>query len=382
MSSEETKQGHEDLQALEYEGAKHRLFAWQMSCLVVLLIIFLGSGFSVSLAGKLTMRWGVDLWFWVNMAYTAVVVVGMSVFLFPFSFYGGYVLEHHYGLSNQTVGDWSGDYLKSVLMDLVIASVLVSVLYAFLRWIPEIWWLVGTGFYILFSLLFSFLAPVVILPLFNPFEPLEDGALEERVRSVVASAGLTLAGVYCWGIEEKTNTANAAFVGVGKTRRIILSDTLLKAYSEEEILAVVAHEAGHCRNRDMMRLMGLHAGFALVGFYVVDLFLRGLIRWVGLSSISDIAGAPLFFFGILLFSMIMMPIANGYSRRREFAADAYAVEAMGSAEALISALEKLSRQNLSVREPNRWVEWFLHSHPSLKRRVERASVRADELSSV
>lgn len=381
MSSEVAEQEYEDLQALEYEGAQHRLFAWQIGCLFGLLIAFLWSGFSVVLAENLTIRWGADLWFWVNMAYTALVVLGISVFLFPFSYYGGYVLEHHYGLSNQTVGDWSGDYLKSVLMDLVIASVLVSVLYAFLRWIPEIWWWVGTGFYIAFSLLFSFLAPVVILPLFNPFEPLEDGALEKRVRSVVASAGITISGVYCWGVEEKTNTANAAFVGVGKTKRIILSDTLLKAYSDEEILAVVAHEAGHCRNRDMMRLMGVHAGFALAGFYVVDLFLHGLIRWVGLSSISDIAGAPLFFFGVILFSMCMMPVANGYSRRREFAADAYAVEAMGSAEALVSALEKLSRQNLSVREPKRWVEWFLHSHPSLKRRVERARLRAAELAS-
>ena len=378
MSSDLGKQ--EELKAHEYEGAQHRLFVWQMGCLFALLGAFLWSGFSETLATNLTIRWGVDLWFWVNMVYTALVVLGISIFLFPFSYYGGYVLEHHYGLSNQTLMDWSGDYFKSVLMDLVIASVLVSVLYAFLRWIPDIWWLVGTGFYISFSVLFSFLAPVVILPLFNPFEPLENGALEERVRSVVSSAGITLSGVYCWGLEEKTNTANAAFVGMGKTKRIILSDTLLKGYSEEEILAVVAHEAGHCRNGDMVRIMGVHGVFALIGFYVVDLFLRGSIGWVGLSSISDIAGAPLFFFGLILFSMITMPVANGYSRQREFAADAYAVDTLGSADALVAALEKLSKQNLSVREPNRWVECFLHSHPSLKRRVERARARADELA--
>lgn len=378
MNSDLGKQ--EDLQAHEYEGAQHCLYAWRTGCFVALLVAFLWSGFSEMLATNLTIRCGADLWFWVNMVYTALVVLGISVFLFPFSYYGGYVLEHHYGLSNQTVVDWCGDYFKSVLIDLVIASVLVSVLYAFLRWIPDIWWLVGTGFYISFSVLFSFLVPVVILPLFNLFEPLEDGVLEEEVRSVVSSTGITLSGVYCWGLEEKTNKANAAFVGMGKTKRIILSDTLLKAYSDEEILAVVAHEAGHCRNRDMVRMMGMHGVFALIGFYVGDLFLRGSIGWVGLSSISDIAGAPLFFFGVILFSMITMPVVNGYSRQREFAADAYAVNTLGSADALVSALEKLSKQNLSVREPNRWVEWFLHSHPSLKRRVERAHARAVELT--
>ena len=155
MSSDLEKQ--EELQAHEYEGAQHRLFVWQMGCLFALLGAFLWSGFSETLAANLTIRWGVDLWFWVNMVYTALVVLGISIFLFPFSYYGGYALEHHYGLSNQTLMDWSGDYFKSVLMDLVIASVLVSVLYAFLRWIPDIWWLVGTGFYIsLFGFIFVF----------------------------------------------------------------------------------------------------------------------------------------------------------------------------------------------------------------------------------
>ena len=173
-----------------------------MGCLFALLGAFLWSGFSETLATNLTIRWGVDLWFWVNMVYTALVYWEFLYFCFHFHYYGGYVLEHHYGLSNQTLMDWSGDYFKSVLMDLVIASVLVSVLYAFLRWIliSGGWWY---GILYLFSVLFSFLAPVVILPLFNPFEPLENGALEERVRSVVSSAGITLSGVYCWGLEER-----------------------------------------------------------------------------------------------------------------------------------------------------------------------------------
>ena len=248
--------------------------------------------------------------------------------------------------------------------DLVIASVLVSVLYAFLRWIPDIWWLVGTGFYISFSVLFSFLAPVVILPLFNPFEPLENGALEERVRLVVSGWNY-LSGVIA-GAGGEDQYGECGICGYGKQTNY-LSDTL-KGYSEEEILAVVAR-SGDCRNGDMVRIMGVH-GVRIDWVLCSGSIFAWIDRLGGVEFDFDIAGAPLFFFGLILFSMITMPVANGYSRQREFAADAYAVDTLGSADALVAALEKLLKQNLSVREPNRWV--VKHSHPSLKRRVERA----------
>ena len=127
------------------------------------------------------------------------MILGISVFLFPFSYYNGYVLESYYNLSNQSFGSWGVDYAKSLLIDLIVLSFLINVLYIFLRLLPEVWWLVGTGFYLLFSLVFSFITPILIFPIFYNLEPLEDSNLEEKVSNVVKSAGIKISGVYCWG---------------------------------------------------------------------------------------------------------------------------------------------------------------------------------------
>ncbi len=375
MSSELDRKILEDTNAREYESTKNRLFVIQIFYLFALLAVFLFSGFSQSLANNLINHFGSDFWLITNISYIASVILGISVFLFPFSYYNGYVLESYYNLSNQSFGSWGVDYTKSLLIDVIVLSFLINVLYIFLRFLPEVWWLVGTGFYLLFSLVFSFITPILIFPIFYNLEPLEDSNLEEKVSNVVKSAGIKISGVYCWGLADKTKTANAAFVGIGRTKRIVLSDTLLDNYSDDEILAVVAHEVGHCKNYDIMRLIILNTLLSFTGFYLADLFLQFSIKSVNLDSISDIAGLPLLFFSVMFFSIISMPIFNGYSRKREFAADAYVVDASGTAENLISALNKLSKQNLSVRDPNKWIEFFLHSHPSVKKRVEYARAR-------
>jgi STE24 endopeptidase len=292
--------------------------------------------------------------------------------MFPLSYYSGHVLEHHYELSNESFGEWFADFIKSLLIDLVLATVLFSVVYALLRWIPGWWWLLATLFYILFAVVISTVAPVVIMPLFHKFEPLEEGDLTEAVRAMMEAAGIRVVGVFKWGLEAKTNTANAAFTGIGRTKRIILGDTLLAGYSKQEILAILAHEVGHYKNRDMLRLMLTSSVLALIGFYVAHHCLTGLSGLLGFDAIYDIGAAPLFIFSLFVFSLVSMPFANMHSRRREFAADAYAIRAMGSSDALVSAFEKLADQNLSNKEPAAWAEFLLHSHPSISRRIERA----------
>ena len=378
MSSDLDTQTLENTNAREYESAKNRLFVLQIFYLFALLAIFLFFGFSQSLANNLINHYGNDFWFITNISYISLVILGISVFLFPFSYYSGYVLESYYNLSNQSFGSWCIDYTKSLLIDLFVLSFLFSVLYIFLRLIPEVWWLVGTGFYLLFSIVFSFITPILIFPIFYNLEPLEDSNLEEKVNDIIKSAGIKISGVYSWGLADKTKTANAAFVGIGRTKRIILSDTLLDNYSDNEILAVVAHEVGHCKNYDITRLIIVNTLLSFTGFYLADLFLQFSIKWVNLDSIYDISGLPLLFYSVMFFSIISMPIFNGYSRKREFAADAYVVDSSGTAENLISALNKLSKQNLSVRDPNKWIEFFLHSHPSVKKRVENAHARASK----
>lgn len=357
--------------AKEYDSIHNRLFLIQTLALVLLLALFQFSGFSAMLADGLAVRFGPKLWYLTNVVYALVAMFGFSACMFPFSYYGGYVLDQHYGLSNETMGEWMGDFFKALLIDMLMAAILFPVIYALLRWLPEWWWAAAAVFYIVFVVIVSALAPVFIMPLFHKFEPLEEGELTEAVRKMMSDAGIQVVGVFKWGLEEKTTTANAAFAGFGRTRRIILGDTLLSGYSQEEILAILAHEVGHYKNRDIPRLMFTSSALALLGLYVAHFCLTSLVGLLDLGSIDNIAAAPIFLFSIFIFSLIAMPFANAHSRCREYAADAYAVKTMGSADALASALEKLADQNLSNKEPAPWIEFLLHSHPSIARRVAR-----------
>jgi STE24 endopeptidase len=351
------------------------LFVVQILLVAGLLVAYQFSGTSAALANGLVAHFGESLWYATNAAYVAITVFGFAACMFLLSYYSGHVLERHYELSNETFGEWFSDFVKSLLIDLALATVLFSVIYALLRWMPNWWWLFATLFYILFGVVLSTLMPVVIMPLFHKFEPLEEGDLTQAVRAMMEEAGIKVVGVFKWGLEAKTNTANAEFTGIGRARRIILGDTLLSGYSQEEIMAILAHEVGHYKNRDIVRLMLTGSVLALIGFYISHLCLTQLSGLLGFSNIYDIGTAPLFIFSLFVFSLVSMPFANMHSRRREFAADAYAIAKMGSPDALVSAFEKLADQNLSNKEPAAWIEFLMHSHPSIARRIERARGR-------
>jgi STE24 endopeptidase len=375
MDESTPTQTSREVLAKEYDAMHNRLFIVQVLLVVALLALFQLSGASAVLAGGLTERFGESRWYVTNAIYTVIAVFGFAACMFPLSYYSGHVLERHYELSKETFGEWFGDFVKSLLIDLVLATVLFSVIYALLRWMPQWWWLFATVFYILFAVVISSLAPIVIMPLFHKFEPLEEGDLTEAVRAMMEEAGIKVVGVFKWGLEAKTNTANAAFTGAGRTKRIILGDTLLSGYSQEEIMAILAHEVGHYKNRDTLRLMFTSSILALIGFYVAHLCLTGLSGMLGFETVYDVGAAPLFIFSLFIFSLISMPFANMHSRRREYAADAYAIDKMGASDTLISAFGKLADQNLSNKEPAAWAEWLLHSHPSISRRIERARKR-------
>jgi STE24 endopeptidase len=360
-----------EVMAKEYDAIHNKLFLLQILVLSALLAVYQFSGASQGLAQGIS-NWVGGRWYAVNALYTIISVFGFAACMFPFSYYSGYVLEHHYGLSRETFGDWFGDFIKSLFIDLIIATVLFSVVYALLRWMPEWWWLAAAGFYILFAVVISTIAPVVIMPLFHKFEPLAEGELTEAVRNMMDEAGIKVVGVFKWGLEEKTTTANAAFAGFGKTKRIILGDTLLTGYTQEEILAVLAHEVGHYKNRDTLRLMITSSVLAVLGFFIAHHCLIRLVDFFDIPAVYDISAAPIFIFSLFIFSLISMPFANMHSRRREFAADAYAIQTMGSSDALVSAFEKLADQNLSNKEPSALVEFLLHSHPSMSKRIQRA----------
>ena len=355
MTDDKTKR--EEL-AKEYDALHNRLFLIQILVLATLLAAYQFSGASAALASGLTHRFGDGLWYVTNAVYTAVSVFGFAAFMMPFSYYSGYVLEHHYELSNETFGDWVFDFIKSLLIDLVLATFLFSVIYALLQFIPGWWWVAAAVFYILFAVVMSTLAPGIMMLLFNKFEPLEEGDLTTAVRKMMNEADIKVVGVFKWGLEERTSSASAALVGFGKTKRIIIGDTLLSGYSQEEILAILAHEIGHYKNKDSLRLMATSSVLAVFGFFVAHHCLVWLTGFFDLGEIYNIAAAPAFIFSLFIFSLVSMPVANIHSRRREFAADCpVLLKRWALPMRLFPAFEKLADQNLSNKEPTAWVEF-------------------------
>jgi STE24 endopeptidase len=361
--------------AKEYDTIHNRLFVIQILVIAVLLAVYQFSGASAALANGLSVRFGENQWYISNAVYTLTTIFGFAACMCPLSFYSDHVLERHYIHSDETFGEWLADFSKSLMIDLLLATIIFSVIYALLRVLPNWWWLFATIFYILFAVVLATWVPAVIMPLFHKFESLQEGELTQAVCTMAEQAGIEVVGVYKWGVESGTQTANAAFAGLGRRKKIIIGDSLLSRYSQEEILVILAHEIGHYKNRDTLRLMFTSSALALIGFYISHQCLTGLSGALGFASIYDIGAAPLFIFSLFVFSLVSMPFSNMYSRRREYAADAYAIQTMGSPDALVSACEKLADQNMAHKEPSAWAEFFLHSHPSSARRIARAKER-------
>jgi STE24 endopeptidase len=357
--------------AKQYDTINNWFFLARILFAAGILALYLLSGASAALAAGLRASFGGN-WPAVNAVYILISIFGFTALLFPLSYYTEHVLENHYGLSTETFGEWLAHFIKSLLLDLVLGLVFFEIIYALLHYAPVTWWIWATLFYIAFGVVLSALFPSLILPLFNTFEPLKNGPLAEKVTAMLEQAGIKTMGVYTWGIEEKNSPANAAFTGLGKSKRIILSSSLLKEYSDEQILAILAHEIGHYKNRDTLRLFAVSSIMAILGFWIAHLLLQQLVSRLGFASAADIASMPLFLFALMIFSLVTMPLSNAYSRKREYAADRYAIETTGNAEAFTTALEKLTEQNLTDKEPHPLIELLLHSHPSLKRRLAAA----------
>lgn len=360
-----------DIRARAYESVHNRLFLLRLALTLALVWAYLLTGASALLADGLRARFGASWWL-VNGLYTLITLFGFSALMFPLSYFGDYVIERRYGLSHQTPEGWFLDYLKTLGLELLLGVVFFSVIYALLRWLPGSWWWWATTFYVLFAVVLSSLAPVLILPLFHKIEPLDQPELVAATEALARRAGVRVVGVFRWGLEEKTEAANAALAGLGRTRRILLGDTLLKGYSREEILAILAHELGHYRHGDIARLIAAGTILAALGFFVAQAALKGLVAAFGFAGPADIGSFPLLVVCLFLFSLIAMPFSNAYSRRRELAADEYAVRSSGAAAPLVSSLNKLADQNLAVRRPAAWLEFLLYSHPSIARRIDHA----------
>ncbi len=291
--------------------------------------------------------------------------------------YYGFRLEHRFHLSNQKLRGWVWDEIKSFLVGLLLAGIVVELLYFIIRQVPQHWWLIAWALLLALFVLLVQLAPVVLFPIFYKFEPLENEELKSRLVRLSERAGTRVRGVYQWKLSEKSKKANAALTGLGNTRRIILADTLLENYSSDEIEAVLAHELGHHVHRHILKSIAVQAAVTFAGFWAANWALHYAVeRRHMFETLSDFANLPLLVLVSTVLSVLLMPALNAYSRFNERQADRYAFQSIANVAPFISSMNKLADQNLAERSPSKWVEWLFHSHPAISKRVAAAQAWA------
>lgn len=357
-------------QAKEYARIRHRLFAVSLVVSTVAIVIVLVSGLSVWLRNVVLAVSSEPLI--AAFLYFVVALLAYGILLAPLTYYSGFVLPHRFGLSTQSVRAWLGDLIKGGLLALVLGGLVVEVIYLLLRVLPQWWWFIASLFMLVFTVLLANLAPVLIFPIFIKFKPLEDAELVQRLMRLAERARTRVHGVYTMLLSEKTTAANAAFMGLGNTKRIVLGDTLYQNYTHDEIETILAHELGHQVHNDIVWGIAVETLLTLIGFVVADLILRAGVAFFGFNGIADLAAMPLLALAIGAYSLITMPLGNAYSRWRETRADLYALETTRNPDAFVSAMEKLANQNLAELEPEAWVEWLLYDHPPIGKRLRLA----------
>lgn len=334
----------------------------------VFLLLIVTTGFSV-----IVERWAYSIFsssYLALLIFGAVIGIMTLVLFFPLSFYTGYVLEHRYGLSTQSVTSYLWERIKGILVAVVIGIPLFFVFYFFLNTYENYWWIPVGLFAFFFSVILGKLAPVLIFPLFYRFVPLENEEIADRVRQRCESVGMKVEGVFQFDLSKTTRKANAAFTGIGKSKRILLGDNLVDNFPVEEIDAVVAHELGHFKKKHLWKMMGVAGALTFLGLYIVSVVYSEWSAEMGFESITRLAALPLLGLLLGIYGFVTGPVQNAISRHHERVADHFSREMLGgNEEPLVAALERLADMNLSDRSPHPIVEFLFHSHPSVKHRI-------------
>jgi STE24 endopeptidase len=290
----------------------------------------------------------------------------------PFSLFSAFVVEARHGFNTLTPKLWLMDFLKSQLIGTVITGLVLWVIFSLMGWSGSHWWLWVWGFLAMFTLFMMFLSPYVIEPLFNKFEPVTEEGLEDDIKEMMARAGLQVGKVMQMDASKRSKHSNAYFTGIGKVKRIVLYDTLLKQMTHGEIVAILAHEIGHWKKGHIRKRLLLAEAGALAGSWVVfkALSWQGLPGLLGYGNLSLAGRLMILGFIASLVMFPFSPISAWLSRRDEYEADRFAVELTGEPDSLASALIKLSAENLSNLHPHPLYASFYYSHPPIVTRIK------------
>lgn len=307
-----------------------------------------------------------------GLAFFLPLTLAQTILAVPFDLYETFRLEKRYGFTTTTLGLWVADLGKSTGLSLAISALLLAGAFALVQASPDLWWLWVWGFFALVTLVMMYLAPYVIEPLFNKFEPVREEGLEDEIRRLAERAGLRVSRVMQVDASRRSRHSNAYFTGIGRVKRIVLYDTLLQQMTHREILAVLAHEIGHWKKGHILKRLLLTE----VGSLAVSYIVWRLIGWGGLPGLIGLPGgsfaAQLVILGFLgaILSFPVTPLSSWLSRRDEWQADRFATELCGDPAALAAALGKLSKENLANLHPHPLYAAFYYSHPPVVERIE------------
>jgi len=353
--------------AKKYNNIKLAIGIGESILSFILILLFIWLGYSTRLETYLSNYFTNQ--YLLFLAFLFVLGIAGSMLSFPISYYTGFYLEHKYNLSNQTFWKWISEGLKALLVSLVIGIPILLLFYFALIQFGEIWWLPFAVIMFFISVVLSQIFPILIFPIFYKITPIKNENLKERIRSLAKNAKLKVENIYKFNMSKNTKKANAAFTGLGKTKRIILGDTLLDNYTEDEIETVIAHELGHFKKKHIIKNILIGTVSSFLTLYLIALLYKNSLSWFGFSDITQVAALPLLALWSMLIGLVQSPIGNILSRNFEYEADEYAVEETKNPLAFKNTLEKLTHQNLGDREPHPFVEWFFYSHPSIKNRI-------------
>lgn len=351
--------------AKRYARIKYILALTDLADTLFLLILLQVSGFALWLKAYLSNISGNP--FILTAAYCLAIFVIYSVITFPLDLYRSFVVERQFNLSKQNVSQWLSDHIKSSALGLLVFIILMESFFFFIRAYPASWWWMSAIFWISLTVVIARIFPVIVIPLFFKYKRIENEDLRGRILDLAAKMRVKILDVFEIDFSKKSLKANAAFVGIGNSKRVLLTDTLLGGkFLPQEIEMILAHEFAHYRFKHLLKMVTLNATVIFLIFYI---FFR--LDLIGLN-VKDIANLGIWLFLFMLCQVMLTPFMNWLSRIMERNADGAAIKTIGKKEPFISMMEKLGEQNLSEHDPPLWAKIFFYDHPPIGERIEFA----------
>jgi len=358
--------------AKDYRVPKYWMWAGKNLLLIIFLLIFVFTPPGEALKNFCYRVAGIRKWPAPGL-YSAILMTLWLIISFPVHFYSAFLYEHKFSLSNQPFSDWFKQYLLSSFIDILVFTIVVSAFYGIVKLFPRYWVLVSGGSFGIFLFLSVYLMPVLILPLFNKFEPLPGGLLRDMTLETGRKGGIeNIEEIYVMDASRQTKKGNAYFLGIGNTTRIVLYDTLKDSYPVDETMAVIAHEAGNWKHNHIIKgiLLALAASFLFLSLIFILLTFCG--KMFHISSPEDIRGLPLILLVFVLVNIFSLPVQNRISRHFERQADLAALELTDAPQACIKLDQRLAIQNFSEITPSASIVWLLYTHPPVMERIAMA----------